>query len=108
MDLVHKLFHGLVWFVSDRFKEFLLEPIRLFEGILLCIFDQGAALELGLDSAHGGCEAVVAIVAISVATFGVVAFGKTQIGGAGLFPCQMAVLPSPRAVGPDASLVFCR
>jgi hypothetical protein len=102
------LFHGLIRFVSDRFKEFLLEPIRLFEGILLCIVHQGAAVELGPDSAHGRCEAVVAIAAISVASFGVLAFGKTQIGGAGLFPCQMAVLPSPRAVGSDASLVFWR
>ena len=77
MDLVRKLLHGLVRLISDRFKEFLLEPIRLFEGVLLCIFDQGTAVELGLDSSHGGREAVVAIVAINVASFGVLAFGKT-------------------------------
>ena len=71
------LFHGLVWLVSDQFREFFLEPVSLFNDILLCIFDKCAAVELGLHSAHGGRETMVAIAAIVVASFGVVAFGKT-------------------------------
>jgi hypothetical protein len=108
MNLVYVLLNGLVWFVSNQFVQFLFESIRLFEGVLLGVFDQGSTVESGLDLAHGRRETAVAVVAVRIASFGIVTFGKALVGGMGLLRCQMAVLPSPRTVGPDTGLVFYR
>jgi len=68
MDLAHMLFDGLIWFASNQSGQSLLEPIGFFEAMLLSVFSQGAAVELGLDPAHGRREAVLAVVAVGIAS----------------------------------------
>src|SRR5262245_60434696 len=62
-------------------------------------------VELGFDAAHGGGEAVVAVVAIGVASFRFAATSQAPIGGAVLLCCQVIALPVPRAVGVGPGLV---
>ena len=97
MDLIHMLCEGLIWFFVSHplIVVFLLNrsgSLRAYFSVSSTRVPQSSC---GLDSTHGGRETVVAIFAVGVASFGVVAFGKTQIGGLGTLPLSDDSLSRP-------------
>src|SRR5262249_3258332 len=98
MDSRREVVDALLRLKGDSLGELFFVAIGVLEGELLSVGDQAAMVELGFDTAHGGGEAVVAVVAIGVASFRFAATGQAPIGGAILLWSPLVALPSPRPV----------
>jgi hypothetical protein len=75
MDPRHQVVDALVRLEGDSLGELFFVAIGVLEGEPLTVCDQVAMLELDFDVTHGWGEAVVAVVAFSVASFRFAAMG---------------------------------
>jgi len=105
MDPRRQVVDVLVGLEGDSLGELFFIAIGILEGELIRVVDHVAMVELGFDAAHGWGEAVVAVVAIGVASLHVAAMPQAPIGGTVLLWCQVIALPVPGAIRVDPSLV---
>jgi hypothetical protein len=70
---------GFVWISGDSISKLFFEAVRVLEGKFLSALNEMAVVELGFDTAHGWCEAMLAIVAIAVSALRCPAFGQNLV-----------------------------